>query len=87
MNAKDFESTINYLNENYKFDNDYKDSIYKSIIDIFNKYSYLDYDMSIKLIGIRDDFKNKIVKSSKNGIKIIVLVMMNTYSYQILVRE
>ena len=72
-NSQDFESTINYLNENYIFDNDYKDSIYNSIFDILNKYSYLDYDMSTKLICIRDDFKNKIVKTSKNGINICEL--------------
>ena len=68
--TKDFESTINYLNENYIFDSDYKDNVYNAIISIFNKYSYLDFDISTKLICIRDDFKNKIIKSNKTGVNI-----------------
>ena len=68
--TEDFESTINYLNDNYVFDNDYKENIYSAIINIFNNYFYLDYEMSIKLTCIKDDFKNKIVKSNKSGVNI-----------------
>ncbi len=68
--TKDINGTLEYLNNKYIIDTDLKQNIYNSIFNIFNKYSYLEYDINTKIIAIKDDFSKKKISKEVIGINI-----------------